>query len=48
MARYQRMMIANIFLFGLALMFPHTIFQSRLPEPISAISQLAGVFYGDD
>jgi hypothetical protein len=48
MARYQRMMWANMFMFGLATMFPHTIFQSQLPQPIDQMATLSGVFFGDD
>jgi hypothetical protein len=48
MERFQRMYWANMFMFGLALMFPHTIFQSQLPQPVDTIASLSETMFSDE
>ena len=46
--RYKRMVMADMFMFSLASMFPATIFENNMPSPWQQLQDLSAVMFGSE
>ena len=46
--RYKRMVMADMFMFSLASMFPATIFENNMPAPWAQLQDLSAVMFGSE